>query len=128
MEHTQGHNLLAQEVCSFGYWTLPYMNHSELTSENFCALVSKFHMPHVKSNELFLKEFQFLISKMDPRYFGHKEGVSYEQRLTDLKAERRAVTVEELDVSLDEILQGIDLDNSILGFDLFRAICLERNI
>ena len=128
MEHTKGYNLLAKHVSAFGYWTIKNLDNDSLSEKNFYKLLNNLNICNIKNENEFKKEFNFLINKMDPRFFSLKDGASFKDRIEEFRNRPDVVKVNELGVSNDEFIKGLDIEGSIFGFELFKQIFLERNL
>ena len=128
MEHTKGQDLLAREIAAFGYWTLNFYEQPHIQAEKFIKLIKKFHLPNVKDSESFVEEFDFLLTRTDPRYFEYKPESLFAKSVKNIREVDSDIMFFEWPESADSLGSQINLDESVLNFDLFRKIFLERNL
>ena len=127
LELTHGQNLLSQEVAAFGFWTLSNYDSGSLQQNQFLSYLNKFGDQDLKNDVDFKSEFQYLLNNTDLRNFEHHKEASYYSALEAVWGERGEVLASDLGVELGDLLAGVDLKESVLGFDLFRKVFLERD-
>lgn len=128
MELTQGQNILSQEIAAFAFWTLRHYNKSTLQTRNFLSYLQKFDFPHLTSPEKFISEFQYLIMNSDLRLWNHNESAGYWNDLNKIWGSEEECVASELGIEWEELKENVDLENSVLSYDLFRTIFVERDL
>ena len=118
---------MAKEIAAFGYYTILYLKHPILSCEQFTSLVRLFHLPHVKDFASFAQEFEYLLRSSDLRTFLFKEGSSIQKVMDSLKDEEIKLSLNNLNFSIEDLIEGVDIEKSNFGFDLFRKVSVERN-
>lgn len=128
LELTHGQNLLSQEVSAFGFWTLSNYDTGNLEQNQFLSYLNKFGDQDLKDDVDFKSEFQYLMNNTDLRHFEHREEASYYSALEAVWGEKGEILASDLGVELGDLLAGVDLNESVLSFDLFRRVFLERDL
>ena len=126
-EHTQGQSLLAKEIAAFGYYTILYLKNPTISCEQFTSLVRLFHLPDVKDFPSFAREFEYFLRTCDLRTFLFKQDSSIQKVLDTLKNEETKLSLDNLNFSIEDLIEEVETENSTFGFDLFRELSLERN-
>lgn len=114
-------------MAAFGYYTLQYLKHPVISPDQFFALIRQFHLPHVQDFASFAGEFEFLLRRLDPRYFKYKKDSRIQRFLDSLAEKDDTLSLEALGLSTEDIVSNVDLGESTFGFDLFRRVSVERN-